>query len=100
VRRGALQYALKVLLENLLRNGDDEGAEAVARWSATDEPSQEIAYRPARVLLQDFTGAPAIVGLAAMRDAMEELVGDATRINPFVPSSSRSSSAMRAARSA
>jgi aconitate hydratase len=74
-----LPYALKVLLENLIRNGEDEGAEAVARWSATDEPSQEIAYRPARVLMQDFTGVPAIVDLAAMRDAMEELGGDATK---------------------
>ena len=80
-----LPYALKVLLENLLRHGADEGAEAVARWSATDEPSQEIAYRPARVLMQDFTGVPAIVDLAAMRDAMEELGGDATKINPLVP---------------
>jgi aconitate hydratase len=80
-----LPYALKVLLENLIRNGEDEGAEAVARWSAKDEPSQEIAYRPARVLMQDFTGVPAIVDLAAMRDAMEELGGDATKINPLVP---------------
>ena len=80
-----LPYALKVLLENLLRNGEDEGAEAVAKWSAKDEPSQEIAYRPARVLMQDFTGVPAIVDLAAMRDAMEDLGGDATRINPLVP---------------
>ena len=80
-----LPYALKVLLENLLRNGEDEGAEAVARWSAKDEPSQEIAYRPARVLMQDFTGVPAIVDLAAMRDAMEDLGGDATKINPLVP---------------
>jgi aconitate hydratase len=80
-----LPYALKVLLENLLRHGEDEGAEAVARWSAKDEPSQEIAYRPARVLMQDFTGVPAIVDLAAMRDAMEELGGDAGRINPLVP---------------
>jgi aconitate hydratase len=80
-----LPYALKVLLENLLRNGEDEGAEAVAKWSARDEPSQEIAYRPARVLMQDFTGVPAIVDLAAMRDAMEELGGDATKINPLVP---------------
>jgi aconitate hydratase A / 2-methylisocitrate dehydratase len=80
-----LPYALKVLLENLIRNGEDEGAEAVAKWSANDEPSQEIAYRPARVLMQDFTGVPAIVDLAAMRDAMEELGGDATKINPLVP---------------
>jgi aconitate hydratase len=80
-----LPYALKVLLENLLRNGEDEGAEAVAKWSAKDEPSTEIAYRPARVLMQDFTGVPAIVDLAAMRDAMEELGGDAGKINPLVP---------------
>jgi aconitate hydratase len=80
-----LPYALKVLLENLLRNGEAEGAEAVAKWAAKDEPSQEIAYRPARVLMQDFTGVPAIVDLAAMRDAMEDLGGDATKINPLVP---------------
>ncbi|HET8820837.1 MAG TPA: aconitate hydratase AcnA [Thermoleophilaceae bacterium] len=80
-----LPYALKVLLENLLRNGEDEGAEAVAKWGAKDEPSQEIAYRPARVLMQDFTGVPAIVDLAAMRDAMDELGGDPTKINPLVP---------------
>ena len=80
-----LPYALKVLLENLLRNGEDEGAEAVATWAASDEPSKEIAYRPARVLMQDFTGVPAIVDLAAMRDAMEDLGGDATKINPLVP---------------
>jgi aconitate hydratase len=80
-----LPYALKVLLENLLRHGEDEGAEAVAKWAAKDEPSEEIAYRPARVLMQDFTGVPAIVDLAAMRDAMEELGGDATKINPLVP---------------
>jgi aconitate hydratase len=80
-----LPYCLKVLLENLLRAGEDEGAEAVARWVATDEPSMEIAYRPARVLMQDFTGVPAIVDLAAMRDAIEELSGDSARINPLVP---------------
>ena len=80
-----LPYALKVLLENLIRNGEDDGAEALAKWSAKDEPSEEIAYRPARVLMQDFTGVPAIVDLAAMRDAMEELGGDATKINPLVP---------------
>src|ERR671910_871684 len=80
-----LPYSLKVLLENLLRHGEDEGAEAVARWVATDEPSTEIAYTPARVLMQDFTGVPAIVDLAAMRDAMETLGGDARRINPLVP---------------
>ena len=80
-----LPYSLKVLLENLLRHGEDEGAQAVARWAATDEPSHEIAYTPARVLMQDFTGVPAIVDLAAMRDAIEELGGDPTKINPLVP---------------
>jgi aconitate hydratase len=80
-----LPYSLKVLLENLLRHGEDEGAEAVARWVATDEPSTEIAYTPARVLMQDFTGVPAIVDLAAMRDAMETLGGNPRRINPLVP---------------
>jgi aconitate hydratase len=80
-----LPYSLKVLLENLLRHGEDEGAAAVASWVATDEPTQEIAYTPARVLMQDFTGVPAIVDLAAMRDAMDDLGGDPTRINPLVP---------------
>ena len=80
-----LPYSLKVLLENLLRHGEDEGAEALAKWVADDEPSTEIAYTPARVLMQDFTGVPAIVDLAAMRDAIAELGGDPTRINPLVP---------------
>src|SRR5215211_439034 len=76
-----LPYSLKILLENLLRNREDAGAEAVARWNAKAEPSEEIAYRPARVLMQDFTGVPAIVDLAAMRDAVE----DPASINPQVP---------------
>jgi aconitate hydratase len=80
-----LPYSLKILLENLLRHGEDAGAEAVASWVPADEPSREIAYTPARVLMQDFTGVPAIVDLAAMRDAMEELGGDPRRINPLVP---------------
>jgi aconitate hydratase len=80
-----LPYSLKVLRENLLRNGEDEGARAVAGWVATDEPSIEIAYTPARVLMQDFTGVPAIVDLAAMRDAMDALGGDPSKINPLVP---------------
>jgi aconitate hydratase len=85
-----LPYALKVLLENLLRH-EGEGAveaddvEALAKWVATDEPSREIAYTPARVLLQDFTGVPAIVDLAAMRDAIRDLGGDPARINPLQP---------------
>ena len=80
-----LPYSLKVLLENLLRNGEHDGAEAVAQWVASDEPSTEIAYTPARVLMQDFTGVPAIVDLAAMRDAMDKLGGDPSKINPLVP---------------
>ena len=85
-----LPYSLKILLENLLRNEDGEAVtredvENVARWVATDEPSKEIAYAPSRVLMQDFTGVPAIVDLAAMRDAMEELGGDPRQINPLVP---------------
>ena len=85
-----LPYSLKVLLENLLRHEDGESVtkesiESVAKWVASDEPSHEIAYSPSRVLMQDFTGVPAIVDLAAMRDAMEELGGDATKINPLVP---------------
>jgi len=85
-----LPYCLKVLLENLLRNEDGESVthadiENVARWVASDEPSKEIAYSPSRVLMQDFTGVPAIVDLAAMRDAMEALGGDPTAINPLVP---------------
>jgi aconitate hydratase len=85
-----LPYSLKILLENLLRNEDGESVtsediENVATWVAADEPSQEIAYSPSRVLMQDFTGVPAIVDLAAMRDAMDALGGDPTRINPLVP---------------
>ena len=85
-----LPYALKVLLENLLRNEDGRGttvddAHAVAEWLATGSSSREIAFRPARVLLQDFTGVPAVVDLAAMRDAMVVLGGDPSRINPLSP---------------
>jgi aconitate hydratase len=85
-----LPYALKVLLENMLRNEDGAAVtaadvEKVARWVASKEPSEEIAFTPARVLMQDFTGVPAVVDLAAMRDAMSALGGDATRINPLVP---------------
>jgi aconitate hydratase len=85
-----LPYSLKVLLENLLRSEDGvavtaEDVENVARWVATDEPSQEIAFTPARVLMQDFTGVPAVVDLAAMRDAMAEMSGDPAKINPLVP---------------
>ena len=86
----ALPYSLKILLENLLRNEDGEtvtaeSIETVAAWSPSDQPSKEIAFAPSRVLMQDFTGVPAIVDLAAMRDAMEVLGGDPSRINPLVP---------------
>jgi len=85
-----LPYALKILLENLLRteNGQSvraEDIEALAGWQATAEPNREIAFTPSRVLLQDFTGVPAIVDLAAMRDAMKRMGGDARKINPLQP---------------
>jgi len=85
-----LPYSLKVLLENLLRFEDDktvtrDDIEALINWDPNAEPSQEIAYRPARVLMQDFTGVPAVVDLAAMRDAMKALGGDPEKINPLQP---------------
>jgi aconitate hydratase A / 2-methylisocitrate dehydratase len=85
-----LPFSLKVLLENLLRtegNGSVEAAdvEKLARWDARAEPSNEIAFTPARVVMQDFTGVPAVVDLAAMRDAMADLGGDPKKINPLVP---------------
>ena len=80
-----LPYTLRILLENVLRNGSDAEVEAVAGWVAADEPSREISFMPARVLLQDFTGVPAIVDLAAMRDAMRDQGGDPARINPLIP---------------
>ena len=85
-----LPYTLRILLENVLRHGAggtaaSDDVEAVATWVATDEPSREISFTPARVLLQDFTGVPAIVDLAAMRHAMQELGGDPARINPLLP---------------
>ncbi len=85
-----LPFSLKILLENLLRNEDGESIraqdiEALATWDAKAEPSKEIAFTPARVLMQDFTGVPAVVDLAAMRDAIRELGGDPAKINPLVP---------------
>jgi aconitate hydratase len=85
-----LPFSLKVLLENLLRNEDGVGVrkedvENLASWDHTAEPSTEIAFTPARVIMQDFTGVPAVVDLAAMRDAMADLGGDANKINPLVP---------------
>jgi aconitate hydratase len=86
-----LPFSMKVLLENLLRNEDGQSVtkkdiEAVAAWLADKgSAGYEIAYRPARVLMQDFTGVPAVVDLAAMRDAMVALGGDPQKINPLVP---------------
>ena len=80
-----LPYTLRILLENVLRNGSEAEVEAVAGWVAADEPTREISFMPARVLLQDFTGVPAIVDLAAMRDAMREQGGDPAKINPLIP---------------
>src|ERR1041384_6472464 len=85
-----LPFSLKVLLENLLRNEDGVGIrsqdiEALATWDHNAEPSKEIAFTPARVVMQDFTGVPAVVDLAAMRDAMADLGGDPNKINPLVP---------------
>jgi aconitate hydratase len=85
-----LPFSLKVLLENLLRtegNGSVDGAdiEALASWDAKAQPSKEIAFSPARVLMQDFTGVPAVVDLAAMRDAIATMGGDPAKINPLVP---------------
>jgi len=80
-----LPYTLKILLENVLRTGTPEMVEAVAQWAAKEEPSREIAFMPARVIHQDFTGVPAIVDLAAMRHAMHDLGGDSSKTNPQLP---------------
>ena len=85
-----LPFSLKILLENLLRREDGVNVtsgdiEFLAKWDAKAEPSREIAYMPARVLMQDFTGVPAIVDLGAMRDAIKTLGGDPERVNPLVP---------------
>ena len=85
-----LPLSLKVLLENLLRFEDGRSVKAddiraVAEWLKAKTSTREIAYRPARVLMQDFTGVPAVVDLAAMRDAMRHLNGDPAKINPLVP---------------
>jgi aconitate hydratase len=84
-----LPYSIKVLLENVLRLEDGVSVttadvEAIASWDADAEPSVEIPFQPARVLMQDFTGVPAVVDLAAMRDAIDEIGGDPTAINPLV----------------
>jgi aconitate hydratase len=85
-----LPFSLKILLENLLRREDGVNVTAadiefLANWNAKAEPSREIAYMPARVLMQDFTGVPAVVDLAAMRDAIKKLGGDPERVNPLAP---------------
>src|ERR1700739_3364353 len=85
-----LPYSLRILLENLLRQEDGKSVTAddiefLAKWDPKVEPSREIAYMPARVLMQDFTGVPAIVDLAAMRDAMKQLGGNPEKINPLQP---------------
>ena len=85
-----LPFSLKILLENLLRREDGLNVTAgdiefLAKWDAKAEPSREIAYMPARVLMQDFTGVPAVVDLGAMRDAIKTLGGDPERVNPLVP---------------
>lgn len=85
-----LPYSLKVLLENLLRTEDGENitaahVQALAGWEPNAEPSEEIQFTPARVIMQDFTGVPCIVDLATMREAMSELGGDPSKINPLAP---------------
>ncbi|HEX3931537.1 MAG TPA: aconitate hydratase AcnA [Nocardioides sp.] len=86
----SLPYSLKVLLENLLRTEDGEDItaddiRALAGWDPAAEPDKEIQFTPARVIMQDFTGVPCVVDLATMREAMADLGGDATRINPLAP---------------
>ena len=85
-----LPYSLKILLENLLRREDGRFVDAddirtLAGWDVTSKAAKEIAFMPARVLLQDFTGVPAVVDLAAIRNAMADLGGDPSRINPLIP---------------
>src|SRR6187401_2081077 len=86
----SLPYSLKVLLENLLRTEDGaditaDDIKALAGWDADADPSEEIQFTPARVIMQDLTGVPCVVDLATMREAMEELGGDASKINPLAP---------------
>jgi aconitate hydratase len=82
---GRLPYTLRILLENLLRTGDEQGVRAVAGWDPRAEPSHEVTFSPSRVLLQDFTGVPAVVDLAAIRDAVAELGGDPGAVEPRIP---------------
>ena len=83
-----LPFSLRILLENLLRTEDGRNVtkdevRALAAWNKSSKPEKEIAFTPSRVLLQDFTGVPAVVDLAAMRDAMKALGGDPRKINPL-----------------
>src|SRR5512135_2497043 len=85
-----LPFSLRILLENLLRTEDGRNVTkgeigALANWNSNSKPDKEISFTPSRVLLQDFTGVPCVVDLAAMRDAMKQLGGDATLINPLQP---------------
>lgn len=84
-----LPCTLKILLENILRHGDshskDEAILEMAKWTKNGKSTKEITYKPSRVLMQDFTGVPAVVDLATMRDAMKTLKGDVTKINPKIP---------------
>ncbi|MEO1286308.1 MAG: aconitase family protein, partial [Chloroflexota bacterium] len=86
----SLPFSIKILLENALRNLDgtqfkEEDVHNIANWDANNHNPVEIPYRPARVILQDFTGVPAVVDLAALRSAMARLGGDPAKINPMVP---------------
>src|SRR6187402_739491 len=88
---GSLPYTLRLLLENLLRFQASPAVTprqiaAIVNWDPAAEPSEEVAFHPARVVLQDFTGVPAVVDLSAMRDALAELGGDPAKINPLFPS--------------
>ncbi|HKT69011.1 MAG TPA: aconitase family protein, partial [Terriglobales bacterium] len=85
-----LPFSLRILLENLLRTEDGQTVKAedirvLASWNKNTVPSREISFTPSRVLMQDFTGVPAVVDLAAMRDAMRQLGGDPGKINPIQP---------------
>jgi aconitate hydratase len=90
VLKSALPYSLKILLENLLRTEDganitSDHIKAIANWDPTSEPDTEIQFSPARVIMQDFTGVPCIVDLATMREAVADLGGDPTKVNPLAP---------------
>src|SRR5215211_6280806 len=86
----SLPYSLKILLENLLRTEDGanitaDDIRALAGWDPNAEPNKEIQFTPARVIMQDFTGVPCVVDLATMREAMAEMGGDPSKINPLAP---------------